>query len=186
MNNADMGGGRFGDVVTDPGWGFRLMTMITLTTGTAFIMWLGEQTTERGIGNGISLIIFAGIVSGIPTRRRAATGGQRAGEIQPLTDRDAARACSLVSIAIVVFFERAQRRIPIQYARRQVGRRVYGGQTRAPAAQGEHGEHDPADLRLERADVPGDAGELQHPGHADASARSSTAATGCSTRSSRR
>ena len=59
---------QFGEVVTDPGWGFRLMTMLTLTTGTAFIMWLGEQITERGIGNGISLIIFAGIVTDIPTR----------------------------------------------------------------------------------------------------------------------
>ena len=67
MNNADMGGGRFGDVVADPGWNFRLMTIITLTTGTGLLMWLGEQATERGIGNGTSMIILASIVSGVPS-----------------------------------------------------------------------------------------------------------------------
>src|SRR5690606_12745878 len=127
LNDADMGGGRFGDVVTEPGWGFRLMTMITLTTGTALIMWLGEQITERGIGNGISLIIFASIVSGVPTGVTQ-YWAQQAGEIQPLTIT-VLLGVLLVSIATVVFFERAQRRIPIQYARRQVGRRIYGGQT---------------------------------------------------------
>jgi preprotein translocase subunit SecY len=125
--NADMGGGQFGDVVADPGWGFRLLTMLTLTTGTALVMWMGEQATDRGIGNGISLIIFASIVSGIPsgaTQYFAAS----AGEIQPLTVLIVA-GIFLVCVATVVFFERAQRRIPIQYARRQVGRRVYGGQS---------------------------------------------------------
>src|SRR5215475_14062293 len=82
-NNGDLGGGNVGDVVAHPGWGFRLMTMLTLTTGTAFMMWVGEQITERGIGNGISLIIFAGIVDGIPngiiTYFRT-----NAGNIQPL------------------------------------------------------------------------------------------------------
>jgi preprotein translocase subunit SecY len=127
LNNSDMGGGRFGDVVTYPGWGFRMMTMLTLTTGTALIMWFGEQATERGIGNGISMIIFAGIVSDIPSQI-GQYWGQRAGEIEPLTIAILS-AVLLVSIAIVVFFERAQRRIPIQYARRNVGRRVYGGQS---------------------------------------------------------
>jgi preprotein translocase subunit SecY len=127
LNNSDMGGGRYGDVVTDPGWGFRLMTMVTLTTGTALIMWLGEQATERGIGNGISMIIFAGIVADIPSQV-AQYWGQRAGDIQPLPIA-ILMTVLLVSIAIVVFFERAQRRIPIQYARRNVGRRVYGGQS---------------------------------------------------------
>ena len=125
--NADMGGGQFGNVVTEPGWGFRLMTILTLTTGTTLVMWLGEQATDRGIGNGISLIIFASIVSGVPdgvTSYLAANAGQ----IQPLTIL-LIGAVILVCIATVVFFERAQRRIPIQYARRQVGRRVYGGQT---------------------------------------------------------
>jgi len=127
LNNADVGGGHYGDVVTDPGWGFRLMTMVTLTTGTALIMWLGEQATERGIGNGISMIIFAGIVADIPTRV-AQYWSQRAGEIQPLPIAILSSVL-LISIATVVFFERAQRRIPIQYARRNVGRRVYGGQS---------------------------------------------------------
>ena len=127
LNDADIGGGRFGDVVATPGWGFRLLTMITLTTGTALIMWLGEQATERGIGNGISLIILASIVSGAPS---AVTGywQANAGGIQPLTIA-LLSAVILVSVAVVVFFERAQRQIPIQYARRQVGRRIYGGQS---------------------------------------------------------
>ena len=126
MNNSDMGGGRFGDVVAEPGWSFRAMTIITLTTGTALLMWLGEQATERGIGNGISMIIFASIVSGIP-------GGvmtywtSSAGNIQPLSVT-ILLAVLLLSVATVVFFERAQRRIPIQYSRRQVGRHVYGAQ----------------------------------------------------------
>jgi preprotein translocase subunit SecY len=116
-----------GDLVSDPGWGFRFMTMLTLTTGTALIMWLGEQATERGIGNGISLIILASIVSGIPSgvaQYWAGTGG----EVEPLTVASVLSVL-LVSIAVVVFFERAQRRIPIQYARRQSARRIYGGET---------------------------------------------------------
>ncbi|MBK7582443.1 MAG: preprotein translocase subunit SecY [Myxococcales bacterium] len=127
LNDADIGGGRFGDVVANPGWGFRLLTMITLTTGTALIMWLGEQATERGIGNGISLIIFASIVSGAP----GAIGGYwqaSGGDVQPLTVA-LLLAVMLISISIVVFFERAQRKVPIQYARRQVGRRIYGGES---------------------------------------------------------
>src|SRR5688500_357507 len=126
MNNSDMGGGRFGDVVADAGWGFRAMTIVTLTTGTALLMWLGEQATERGIGNGISVIIFASIVSGIPGALGTYWSGQ-AGEVQPLTIA-ILLAMIVVSIGIVVFFERAQRRIPIQYSRRQVGRHVYGAQ----------------------------------------------------------
>lgn len=121
------GGGRGGDIVLNPGWSFRLMTIITLTTGTALIMWLGEQATERGIGNGTSMIIFAGIMAGVPggmTTYYQSVGGA----IQPLTI-GLVLAVILASVAVVVFFERAQRQIPIQYARRQVGRRVYGGQT---------------------------------------------------------
>jgi preprotein translocase subunit SecY len=127
LNDADVGGGRFGDVVATPGWGFRLLTVLTLTTGTALIMWLGEQATERGIGNGISLIIFAGIVAGVPG---SLTGywQANAGDIQPLTVA-ILFAVILISIAIVVYFERAHRKIPIQYARRQVGRRIYGGES---------------------------------------------------------
>jgi len=126
LNSADAGGGRFGDVVSHPGWGFRLLTMLTLTTGTLLIMWLGEQITESGIGNGISLIIFAGIVAGVPKAIVSYWSGS-AGDIQPMTVA-VVIATLVISIAIVVFFERAQRRIPIQYARRQVGRRIYGGQ----------------------------------------------------------
>jgi preprotein translocase subunit SecY len=125
--NSEVGSARFADVVSAPGWGFRLMTMLTLTTGTALVMWMGEQATERGIGNGTSLIIFSSIVSGIPsgvTNYFAANSG----DIQPLTLLIVA-AIFLACVAVVVFFERAQRRIPIQYARRQVGRRIYGGQS---------------------------------------------------------
>ncbi len=116
-----------GDLVADPGWGFRVLTMLTLTTGTAFLMWLGEQATERGIGNGISLIIFSSIVSGIPRGIGQYWAGT-AGEIQPLTVASVLGVL-LLAIGVVVFFERAQRRIPIQYARRQGSRRIYGGET---------------------------------------------------------
>jgi preprotein translocase subunit SecY len=128
LNNGDLSdSAHVGDVVTHPGWGFRFMSMLTLTTGTAFIMWVGEQITERGIGNGISLIIFAGIVDDIP-------GGvfryfeTNKGNIQPL-NLAAVVAIILATVATIVFFERGQRKIPIYYARRTVGRRVYGGQT---------------------------------------------------------
>jgi preprotein translocase subunit SecY len=114
-------------LVPHPGWGFLLMTVLTLTTGTIFIMWLGEQITERGIGNGISLIIFAGIVAGLP---RAIFG-----LFQQLRNQTISVLTLLVVlvfmvgiVGLVVFVERAQRRIPVQYAKRVVGRRVYGGQ----------------------------------------------------------
>ncbi len=123
-----MGSPGGGSVVLDPGWSFRLMTMITLTSGTAFIMWLGEQITERGIGNGISLIIFAGIVARMPTA--LANTGQlvRTGELNFIF----IILLILLMVAVVgfiVFVERGQRRIPVQYAKRVVGRRVYGGQS---------------------------------------------------------
>lgn len=114
-------------VVLSSGWGFRLITVLTLTAGTAFIMWLGEQITERGIGNGISLIIFAGIVAGIPnaiinTARLVSTGEMSIFILVSLG------LMMLVVIAFIIFMERGQRRIPVQYAKRVVGRRVYGGQ----------------------------------------------------------
>jgi preprotein translocase subunit SecY len=120
-------GGQYGDVVADPGWGFRLLTMISLTTGTAFIMWLGEQITERGIGNGISLIIFAGIVAGLPDALFQTGSQVKIGQIQPV-DLLLVTGIVMVVVAVIVFFERAQRRIPIQYAKRMVGRAMYGGQ----------------------------------------------------------
>jgi preprotein translocase subunit SecY len=121
-------GGQYGDVVADPGWGFRLMTMISLTTGTAFIMWLGEQITERGLGNGISLIIFAGIVAGLPDALFQTGAQVKIGQIQPI-DLLLVTAIVMAVTAVIVFFERAQRRIPIQYAKRMVGRKMYGGQS---------------------------------------------------------
>ncbi|HKS97329.1 MAG TPA: preprotein translocase subunit SecY [Terriglobia bacterium] len=128
MNNGDLSdSAAVGDVVTHPGWGFRLMSMLTLTTGTAFMMWVGEQITERGIGNGISLLIFAGIVDGVPDGI-ASYFATNKGNIQPL-NLAAVVAIVLATVAVIVFFERAQRRIPIYYARRTVGRRIYGGQT---------------------------------------------------------
>ncbi|MCC6645194.1 MAG: preprotein translocase subunit SecY [Polyangiaceae bacterium] len=120
-----------GDAVAHPGIAFRLMTILTLTTGTAFLMWVGEQITERGIGNGISMLIFAGIVTDIPNSI-ANYFATNKGNIQPLT-LAAVVGIVLATVAVIVFFERAQRRIPIQYSRRQVGRRVYGGsQTHLP------------------------------------------------------
>ncbi|MEJ2690934.1 MAG: preprotein translocase subunit SecY [Deltaproteobacteria bacterium] len=114
-------------IVNSPGWGFRLMTVITLTSGTAFIMWLGEQMTERGIGNGISLIIFAGIVARMPAAiantLRMVSGGEMTVIFLPIL-----LAMVFGVIAVIIFFETAQRRIPIQYAKRIVGRRQYGGQ----------------------------------------------------------
>jgi preprotein translocase subunit SecY len=127
LNNSDFAGGASGDVVTHAGWGFRLMTVITLTTGTCFIMWLGEQITERGVGNGISLLIFAGIVTDIPSGVVGYFQTHK-GSIQPL-NLFAVGGIVLLTVATIVFFERGQRRIPIYYARRTVGRRVYGGQT---------------------------------------------------------
>ena len=114
------------DAVPNPGWWFVFMTVLTLTTGTAFIMWLGEQITERGIGNGISLIIFAGIVVGlIPATISTVQDimNNRLGLIPVMV----LVILMIIVIGIVVFVERAQRRIPVQYARRVVGRRTYSG-----------------------------------------------------------
>jgi preprotein translocase subunit SecY len=115
-------------IVLQPGWGFRLMTVITLTAGTAFIMWLGEQITERGIGNGISLIIFAGIVARMPLAIGNTFRLVRTGEISTFMVVILA-AVMLLVVAAIIFVERGQRRIPVQYAKRVVGRRMYGGQS---------------------------------------------------------
>jgi preprotein translocase subunit SecY len=117
-----------GEVVINPGWGFRLMTILTLTTGTAFVMWLGEQITERGIGNGISLIIFAGIVADMPDGlvrlyQKVKVGDFGAFDIAIIT------LVVVGVVAVIIFFERGQRRIPVQYAKRVVGRKMYGGQS---------------------------------------------------------
>ena len=122
---------RAGDFVNNPGWGFRLMTMLTLTTGSAFIMWLGEQITERGIGNGMSLLIFAGIVVGLPRGvadlfekvRTDAWGAFTAPAVLMLL------VLMIAVVAFIVYVERSERRIPVQYAKRVVGRKVMGGQS---------------------------------------------------------
>ncbi|MBW2154888.1 MAG: preprotein translocase subunit SecY, partial [Deltaproteobacteria bacterium] len=114
-------------VVLDPGWYFRIMTVITLTSGTAFIMWLGERITEKGIGNGISVIIFAGIIARFPEALVKMFQLVRSGEMGPILVLALAVFAAFV-IGVIVFAERGQRRIPVQYAKRVVGRRVYGGQ----------------------------------------------------------
>ncbi|HDM08786.1 MAG TPA: preprotein translocase subunit SecY [Candidatus Omnitrophica bacterium] len=120
-------------IVFNPGWGFRFSTVITLTTGTIFIMWLGEQITEYGIGNGISILITAGIISRIPAALYqlyllTAPFSPAGGQIKPFTL--IIMAVMLVAVVIaVVLLTQGQRRIPVQYARRVIGRRVYGGQS---------------------------------------------------------
>jgi preprotein translocase subunit SecY len=114
-------------IVDHPGWAFRLMTILTLTTGTAFIMWLGEQITERGIGNGMSLIIFAGIVVGFPRGLLDTISKIRRDELSLITALVLVVMMGLV-VAAIVFVERGQRRIAVQYANRVVGRRMYRGQ----------------------------------------------------------
>ncbi len=114
--------------VINPGWSFRLMTIITLTAGTSFIMWLGEQITERGIGNGISLIICAGIIARMPaavanTFRLILSGDMGIFGVIILV------IFMVAVVAFIIFMEQGQRRIPVQYAKRVVGRRMYGGQS---------------------------------------------------------
>jgi preprotein translocase subunit SecY len=114
--------------VIDPGFGFRLTAVVSLVAGTMFLMWLGEQITERGLGNGISILIFAGIAAGLPS----AIGGLfelvRTGAMSIIACAVHHRAGGLVTFA-VVFVERGQRKILVNYAKRQVGNKVYGGQS---------------------------------------------------------
>jgi len=115
-------------VVIDPGPLFLFTTTISLACGTVFLMWIGEQITERGIGNGISMIIFAGIVAGLPDAIGTTFELTKTGQFQPLF----VVALFILALGVtgfVVFMESAQRRIPIQYAKRQVGRKIYGGQS---------------------------------------------------------
>jgi len=117
-----------GAFIQNPGWSFRLLTMITLTSGTAFIMWLGEQITERGIGNGISLIIFAGIVARFPNAVISTFRLVQANELS-LFFVVFLLIMMIAVVGAIVFIERGQRKIPVQYAKRVVGRKVYGGQS---------------------------------------------------------
>jgi preprotein translocase subunit SecY len=113
-------------VVIDPGWFFRITTVITLVGGTMFLMWLGEQITARGVGNGISLIIFAGIVAGLPGALVSLFELSRTGSLSPFL-LIALLALMLAVVAAIVFIERAQRRLLIQYPKRQVGNRMFQG-----------------------------------------------------------
>ena len=115
-------------LVYAPGFVFRLTTVVTLTTGTMFLVWLGEQITERGLGNGISIIIFAGIVAGLPRAIGGTLTLVSGGNMNPLT---ALFICLLVALvtAFVIFVERGIRKIPVNYMKRQVGNRLYGGQS---------------------------------------------------------
>ena len=115
-------------IVEHPGIGFKLMCVLTLTTGTAFIMWLGEQITERGVGNGMSLLIFAGIVVGFPRGVLDSLQKISRGELGLITAL-LLLAMMVLVVAAIVFVERGQRRITVQYAKRVVGRRMYGGQS---------------------------------------------------------
>jgi len=113
-------------LVISPGLGFRLMTVLTLTTGTCFIMWLGEQITERGVGNGMSLIIYAGIVVGLPRAVLQTFDQMRTGQIGLIRILFLIVLMAFV-VAAIVFVERGHRRVTVQYAKRVVGRRMYGG-----------------------------------------------------------
>ena len=120
-----------GDFVIDPGWRFIVMTMLTLTTGSAFIMWLGEQITERGVGNGMSLLIFAGIVVGLPRGVLDLVDKVRQGAwgVFTVPAMIILVAVMVLVVAFIVYVERSERRIPVQYAKRVVGRKVMGGQS---------------------------------------------------------
>ena len=114
--------------VGSPGWGFRLSTVLTLTTGTMFVMWLGEQITERGVGNGISLLIFAGIVIGLPRGVQQVFQRVRGGDTMEIIGVFGMLVAMVAIIAFIVFVEAARRKIPVSYAKRHVGRQVVGGQ----------------------------------------------------------
>lgn len=115
-------------VVLNPGWGFRLLTILTMTTGTIFVMWLGEQISERGIGNGISLIIFAGIIKGLIPGGGTLVEGLKTGDMNPLKIIFLLGLMGAV-VAFIVYVEMGQRRIPVSYAKRVQGRRMMGGQS---------------------------------------------------------
>ena len=114
-------------IVLEPGWSFRFITVLTLTAGTAFIMWLGEQITERGLGNGISLIIFAGIVTRLPSAIASTFQFVREGELEILPAL-LVLVIIVAVIGLIIFMELGQRRIPVQYAKKMIGRKLYGGQ----------------------------------------------------------
>ena len=147
--------GAAGAAVIDPGMFFRASCVVTLVGGTMFLMWLGEQITARGIGNGVSLIIFAGIVANVPHALATLLELGRTGALSPIFIL-AFLVIAVAVIAFIVFMERAQRRIVVQYPKRQVGNRVMGGDaSHMPLKINTSGRH-PADLRQFVAADPGD------------------------------
>ncbi len=147
-------------LVLNPGIAFRFMTVVTLTSGTAFIMWLGEQITERGIGNGMSLIIFAGIVARLPSAIWSTFEFMRNGELGPLV----ALVILVLSVAIIgaiIFVERGQRRIPVQYAKRVVGPAYVRRHDLAFAAKSKYRERDSNHIRFIGVDFPGNHGAIR-------------------------
>lgn len=128
LEGQNIANAHFGAVVINPGLSFKLMAILTLATGTAFVMWLGEQITERGIGNGISLLIFAGIVANMPDGVLQLFQKVKMGDIGPF-NLAVIGGVVVGVVGIIIFFERAQRRIPVQYAKRVIGKKQYGGQS---------------------------------------------------------
>src|ERR1044071_4829817 len=175
--NTEMAGGL--PLVFNPGWGFRLMCVLTLTTGTMFIMWLGEKITERGIGNGMSLLIFAGIVVRLPNALISTFDQMQTGQIGLLTILFLLLMMALV-VAAIIFVERGHRRITVQYAKRVVGRRMYGGVGTPTPVEGEHRRRDSGDFRvfhpgLSGDDCPGLSGRMVAAGHRAAGRRHAAA-----------
>ncbi len=149
-----------GNVVSEPGLFFQISTVITLTGGTMFLMWLGEQITARGIGNGISLIIMAGIVAELPGAIVSMLALGREGALSTMLIISVV-VMAVVVTGFIVFMERAQRRLLIQYPKRQVGNRMFEGQSSHSAAQAQHLGRHSADLRLVAAAAADDGRELQ-------------------------
>jgi len=145
-------------LVIEPGFGFRMTAMVSLTAGTMFLMWLGEQITERGLGNGISILIFAGIAAGLPNSIGGLLELVRTGAMSILVALIIVVVVAAVTY-FVVFVERGQRKILVNYARRQVGNKVYGSVV-ALAAQAEHGWRHPPHLRVVHHLAAGHRGEL--------------------------
>ena len=134
------------NLVDNPGVGFTLMTVITMTAGTVFIMWIGEQITERGVGNGMSLLIFAGIVVNFPSAILTTVQNIRVGQ-QSILGVALLVVFMVAVLAFIVFVERGQRRIPVQYAKRFVGRRMIPGAVHAHSSEDQHRRRHPGHIR---------------------------------------
>ncbi len=153
--------GSFGSAVIDPGLFFVFSCMITLVGGTMFLMWIGEQITARGIGNGTSLIIMSGIVANLPGALASMLELGRTGALSPFFLLLFV-VIAIITVGIIVFVERAQRRIPVQYPKRQVGNRMFGGELDAHADENQHLRRHSADLCQFYSADPGDRRWLRH------------------------